>query len=798
MTTAYLSGDARANALANMILRWTCPQSGAPANFLAESRIEISTFKRIKQYRLLDQESFRFVLTQLAVSLSNGGLIGVVRQDDEYSLYIGSHDYAGAESASSTLPNSVAIPVGPNAPLFGQFPYGGVIGGIPIESAPDWDAFFRTMPKQSAIVVLIQPASPTLCENILELLSFLRPFQKQNLPFGFNGQKVHEIENPRISAALRVLDQLKERIEKEDSLAVSACFWYAGFTPETAMRCGKQLASCLRAINQPLNETTWCYDDFYIPYGSVGEDLTIQAVRPFSNTFATIRTAAELGVLLPVPQEELPGCMVLKYQRDNADHRLFDVTPHTSREEAGISLGPIIETGIIEQIPLKTFTRHCLIAGSTGSGKTTLLKSMIQQFHQKRIPTLIIESAKEEFNDLPMYGVPVITYSTGATGKPLCFNPLIPELFTTILSHVKSLVKALTVFDDQAPIPQALELCLGALYKKHGWRLDETVVSYEVKSFPTLPELLDFVIPYLQNECPLYRGDARVNVSSALYTRLNQLASYHFLRGTEKLPIDKLLNGTVRVQFDGLQEASDKCFFGLFLLTAFNTALRNGSCCDQLSRVVVIDEAHNLLVKGQDGSLQSVTAGVADSLLSEIRSYGVSVIIADQRPAALTEQAIANTAVKVVFSLSKEDDLNAVTSQLMLSDAQKRQIISLRAGDAIVSVSGMYQTVQIHVDVPQRVGDAGRTMCRFCPYPHICTRGIVDNLAKELPLDAYAQHLNYSLVSGRLHQTTQSMFSSIGGESLTPIEQRCLYGLVVERLPSRQMRNYMCSVYPDS
>lgn len=797
MATPYMTGNARSNALANMILRWACPKAGPSTSFLAESRVEISTFRRIQQYRLLDQDSFRFVLTQLAVSLSNGGLLGIVRRDDEYLLYIGTHDYADTEAASSSLPNSVLIPAGSDEPLFGQFPYGGVIGGIPIESTPDWDAFFRAMPKQSAIVVLVQPASSALREDILILLSLLRPFQKQNLPFGFNGQKVQEIENPRASAAIRILEQLEERLEKEDSLAVSACFWYAGLTPEIAMRCGNQLASCLRAINQPLNETTWCYDDFYIPYGSTGEDLTNQAVRPFSNTFVTIRTVAELGALLPLPQEELPGCMVLKYRRDNADQRLFDVTPHISREELGIRLGPIIETGTIEQIPLKTFTRHCLVAGSTGSGKTTLLKSMVQQFHKKQIPILIIESAKEEFDDLPMYGVSTTTYSTGATGKTLCFNPLIPERFSTILSHVKSLVKALTVFDDQAPIPQALELCLSALYRKHGWRLDETVISYEVKSFPTLPELLDFVIPYLQNECPLYRGDARINVSSALYTRLNQLASYHFLRGTEKLPIDKLLNGTVRVQFDGLQEASDKCFFGLFLLNACNTALRNGPCFDQLSRVVIIDEAHNLLVKGKDGSLQSVTSGVADSLLSEIRSYGVSVIIADQRPAALTEQAIANTAVKVVFSLSKEDDLNAVTSQLLLTDAQKRQIFSLRTGDAIVSVSGMYQTVHIHVDVPQRLADAGRTMCRFCPYPHICTRKSVENLAKKLPLDAYAQHLNYALASGRLLQTIQNMLSNDGDETLTPVERRCLYGLIVERLPGQQLRNYMCSAYPN-
>ena len=795
MTTTYLTGAVSANALADTILRWVTPAAEDPMDFLAERKLELAAFLRVRKYRILTSEAFHTRLVQLAVALSGGGLLGIVRQNSEYALYIGGHKQSDLEAAVSALPNVTAGSVNSTESLFGCFPYGGVVCGIPTESAPNWDAFFRNMPEQCAVMLLLQNAPQTLRSDIMTLTACLSPYQKRQIPSGFNGQKIRDVEDPKISEALRQLGQLAERLSKEEARAISICICYAGATPEAAAQCGKQLAECLRAVNQTLHESTWCYDGFYIPSGSGSTRLAIPAAAAFCNPFVMIRTAAELSTLLPLPQEELPGCAVQKALRDGTEQHLFDLTPHACSPENSVRLGIICDSKTVEYVPLADFNRHCLVAGSTGAGKTTLLKNLIVQFHQKQIPMLIIEPVKEEFNELPEYGVPTVVYSTGFSGKPLCFNPMIPERFTSILSHIKSLVTALTIFDDQAPIPQAIELCLSALYQKHGWSHDDIVVSFTAKSFPTLPELLDFVLPYLQNECPLYRGDARVNVSSAVFTRLNQLASYRFLRGTEKLPTNSLLNGTVRIQFHGLQEASDKCFFGLFLLNAINTVLRNDPPPKQLSRIIIIDEAHNLLIKGKEGSLQSATARVADSLLTEIRTYGTGIIIADQRPAALTEHAIANTAVKIVFTLSQADDLNAVTSHLLLSDEQKRFVFSQPAGHAIVSVSQKFQIVQIHADEPKRLRRADLSMCRFCPYAHICTRESVEQMAAQLPLDAFAQQLIGALDDNRLPQAIRKILDGVSRKTLTPVERSCLFGHIAERLPSQQMRNYICSEY---
>lgn len=800
MNVSFQPGRLYACRLANDIQQWMYPTyipAGRP--FLAEKKLELEAYRRITQYRLLSPDTIKNALIQLASSLADGGLAGVTKSTSEYSLFIGTKKGANIQSVISTFPDICMRPADSDGkdPIFGNYPFGGVVCGIPTEAKPDWDAFFRAMPEDSVLALLISKASDTLREDIAGLLTSLGPYQKKQLPSGFNGQKVREIEDVEICTSIRQLERLSERLEREDSTPMSVCLWYAAKSRAAAEQCGNRLAACLRAVAQPLDDTTWCFDGFYYPHGAQGTCDSKSVPRAFQNPFTSIRTASEVAWLLPIPQDSLPGLNVLRVQRDEKDHCLFDIAPHSPVSGDSIRIGTIVN-GTSEAIPLSLINRHVLLAGINGSGKSTALTTMICELYKKGLPVLILEPVKfDEFNILSQYGVASTVFSTGQTGKPLRFNPLIPERFTTILSHVKSLVAALTVFDNQAPIPQALELCLGSLYQRYGWSLDETVVSYSTKKFPTLPELLNYVLPYLQKECPLYRGDARVNVSSALYTRLNQLANYQFLRGTEKLPVEDFLRGVVRIQFDGLQEASDKSFFGLFLLNAVNTRLRNEETTGQLKRILIVDEAHNLFLKGKEGSLQSTTAAIADSLLSEIRGYGAGVILADQRPAALTEHAIANTAVKIVFSLSHPEDLESVTSQLHLSDAQKRQISSLPTGYAVVSVAGSYQNVLVHIDKPAQIARRDLAMCRFCPYTHICTRDSVEKLASNLPIDAYAQQLAGALENGHVQQTVQSVLSSTTENGLLPVEQRCLYGTIVERLQSVPMRNYLCSIYKD-
>lgn len=798
MKTSFQSGRTSASVLAETINSWAYPTcTDTPVRFLAERKLEFEAMERILQYRLLAPVALQIALTQVTACLAGGGLISITKGASEYSLFVGGSRYADMQAATSAFPDCRQQQASKGDPIWGNYPFGGVICGIPTEASPDWDSFFRMMPNHSVITLLIGPAPETLHTDISSLRTALVPYQKKQIPSGFYGQKSREVEDPVIEKAVKHLERLSERLEKMDSSALLACLWYAATTSKAAERCGNLLSACLRAVSQPIEETTWCFDGFYFPYVTNGAGSTLPTAQIFRNSSITIRTASELARLLPIPREALSGCVVVKEHRDDADLNLFDITPHASISSDCVRVGQILGAPNIEYVPIDTFSRHCLIAGSTGSGKTTVIKNLIVQFHQKNIPTLIIEPVKEEFKDLPEYGVPTVTFSTGASGRALFFNPMIPERFTTIRSHIKTLVAALTVFDDQAPIPQALEMCLCSLYQEHGWMVNETVVSFAAKSFPTIPELLDYVLPFLKNKCPLYQGDAKVNVPSALYTRLNQLASYQFLRGTEKLPIDSLLKGNVRVQFDSLNEASDKCFFGLFLLNAINTSLRNMQRPEKLSRIVVIDEAHNLLLKGKEGGLQSITSRVADSLLSEIRSYGTGFIIADQMPSRLTETAIANTAIKVVMSLSHENDLSAVSSHLMLSDTQKRQIFSLPAGHAIISISGTFQTVHVHMDQAIRNTPAAITMCQFCPYHHICARESVESLTKGLPLNAYAQQLSGAINTGCLQRAIQTILSHSGSTRLSPVEKRCLYGLIVERLQSAPMRNYLCSIYTE-
>ena len=110
---------------------------------------------------------------------------------------------------------------------------------------------------------------------------------------------------------------------------------------------------------------------------------------------------------------------------------------------------------------------------------------------------------------------------------------------------------------------------------------------------------------------------------------------------------------------------------------------------NKLLHLTVIEEAHNLLLKptvdvGGVGNPQQVVADLFSNILSEIRGYGQGIMIVDQIPTRLVQDAIKNTNYKIVHRLTAPDDCNVMAAGLALRQDQQFIIPSLGVGDAII------------------------------------------------------------------------------------------------------------------
>lgn len=77
-----------------------------------------------------------------------------------------------------------------------------------------------------------------------------------------------------------------------------------------------------------------------------------------------------------------------------------------------------------------------------------------------------------------------------------------------------------------------------------------------------------------------------------------------------------------------------------------------------------------------------------DVALSEVRSFGEGLLIAEQVPSRLGEDALKNTNVKIVHCLPGEDDRRAVGATMNMSQEQQNYVSLLEPGTAAIFFEG--------------------------------------------------------------------------------------------------------------
>ena len=198
-----------------------------------------------------------------------------------------------------------------------------------------------------------------------------------------------------------------------------------------------------------------------------------------------------------------------------------------------------------------------------------------------------------------------------------------------------------------------------------------------------------------------YAQDVSRNLRAALETRIDS-----FKRGWRKELLnknmprnsaenwEKLFNRPTVINLTSLTSDEDKAFF-MSVILMFLYEYRQADAeitppaVDKLKHLFVIEEAHRILNKCETASVLSANprqkvSEMFSNMISEVGAYGQGVMIADQVPSRLNDDAIKNTNLKIVHRLVSADDRSAMATALNLRPEQERIIGELRTGEVLL------------------------------------------------------------------------------------------------------------------
>ncbi len=371
-------------------------------------------------------------------------------------------------------------------------------------------------------------------------------------------------------------------------------------------------------------------------------------------------------------------------------------------------------------LPVRDLCKHALITGFTGSGKTvTVMQILHQLWVDHQVPFLVLESAKQEYRGLITVEAmqtrqPALrVYTLGnELVAPFRLNPfeLLPGV--RVEAHVSRLQACIeAAIPPIGPSASIISEALLRAYEQCGWSLTDCYPLQGVarRRFPVLSDFVRTVEQVLTDRA--YEGEVKSNLQAALVGRFKPL-----LLGGKGRMFDtqrsapgpcELFAGPVVLEMNDLN-LDDKALVVMFLLTLLREHRElNRSQHGELKHVTMVEEAHNVLeeVSSQGGGEGATSADTRYkavqafcAMLTEIRSLGEGLIIADQSPEKLARDALRNTNVQIAHQLRDGHDRDAIANAMIMEDEQRDYVGKLPPGQAALFRTGLEKATFICVE----------------------------------------------------------------------------------------------------
>lgn len=354
-------------------------------------------------------------------------------------------------------------------------------------------------------------------------------------------------------------------------------------------------------------------------------------------------------------------------------------------------------------IALNDFTKHGLIVGMPGSGKTNFSLGLLLQFwNDFNIPFLAIEPTKSEYRSL-IDDIPDLQiFTPGKTAiSPYIINPFVPPKGVTVESFVPSLMSAFkAAFSMPNPLPDLFLSAINDCYNEYGWRNDSTTDDPNIQFFG----LYEFIKVFKRKMQRMdYKGEVKSNMESAGVVRLVSLIEQNsnIYDTINTIPLEDLLSKPTVIELNAINNKEQKSLIMALLLIMMCVYTKNNVAGDgKLKNVMLIDEAHVLLAgnaakSDESADSQGSTIESLEDMIAEIRSYGTSIIIADQSPTKVGRNIVANTNVKVIFKLVEKENKDAISTATNMNEADYDLLGRLGVGEALLHYGRVYSPLHI-------------------------------------------------------------------------------------------------------
>lgn len=440
------------------------------------------------------------------------------------------------------------------------------------------------------------------------------------------------------------------------------------------------------------------------------ERLGATASRLAPNQVEALRTLSELSVLvgpavvkdvlcLPIPRRGYLRSFPLETERV----RHLATSDETSKS-GFVVLGRSSDRASDVAVPLGDLTRHVFVAGVTGSGKSVTMFNFLRQLGEQRVPFLVLEPAKTEYRRLlgvPAAAAALRVYTPGRDGiSPIRINPFALEAHVSLAAHVAGLSAsfsaALNLFE---PIASMLEGTLWDLYESKGWLEDDLgSAGRPLPRVDDVPEALCAAILAAG-----YDPEIRDRFQGAVRSRFVRLSRGSVGRvfdcATSTPAVAELCASQAVVELAALsqQEAN---LVTMFLLTAIREHLGDQGevPTDRPRLVVVLEEAHNLVPAvpddvggGEETSAKVEASRYVSNMLAEMRALGLSMVVVDQSPTAVSQQVLRNTNLKIAHRTVAKPDREMLVDVMLMNPTHGELLGRLLPGQAYVFADRFYR-----------------------------------------------------------------------------------------------------------
>ena len=301
--------------------------------------------------------------------------------------------------------------------------------------------------------------------------------------------------------------------------------------------------------------------------------------------------------------------------------------------------------------------------------------------------------------------------------SPFRLNPFEIMEGINLQTHIDNLRAVFNAsFIMYAPMPYVLERCIHEIYKDKGWdlitnrnRLLDTEVKNPYGIFPTLTDLYEKIDPVV--DAMGYEDRLTMDIKAGLKVRIGSLligGKGSMLNTPMSIPMHILLNKPTILELQDIGDDEEKAFLiGLLITKLYEyrkvESKRIGNNRG-LRHITLIEEAHRLLAKTSTdfSNLENVNTKAKAvetfcNILSEIRAFGEGMLIAEQIPEKLAQDAIKNTNLKIMHRIVAKDDRDLMGHTMNINENQNKFISTMDKGIAVIFSEGLNEPFLISI-----------------------------------------------------------------------------------------------------